>query len=513
MSETPAAAAAAPARTNKGKKNAPKRDPFPDEVKAREESDKKIAAFEADTKKYLARLLEIRGILEEKNTNRGKLVHEYTETRKEINKIHDEVGALFAQRTKAMNRLFEVKKAEGNSAAAAKKKVSDVEMIVPEPYRTRGREAYEKTAKKKPVMVYMLREVRKGIEEMELKFQSTPFRNTAEERKFSGQISALKRVPQLVEAKIAEQKAEEAKKAASNVVEEVTTSDPAELAAILITNAEKINALRAKIPPLAAKLRELVPKIDASGKGAVELIKERDSLAEKVYSTHGEMTKERNALTIKLYELRVARNAKRKAEAEAESERVKADIERRKKEEAERIAAAQKKMSYEKELNTIKILTGYVKSLAPAGYFKPVEKKVNEASLEAQKKREAEMMKSAPLAEIAEAKTKGNTVQLVRKKGIEEDSAPKKGKGKGKKPQQKKDKKDEKPAAPAWTPEDRLNHKLEKYGLFETVSVKPPELVKDIEAALAELEEKKKHYLELREEERKKAVAEAEGSN
>lgn len=512
MSEAPAAAPAAAApRANKGK-NAPRRDPFPDEVKAREESDKKIAAFEADTKKYLARLLEIRNLLEEKNTNRGKLVHEYAETRKEINKIHDEIGALFGQRTKAMNRLFEVKKEQGSSAAAAAKKVSDVEMIVPEPYRTRGREAWERTAKKKPVMFYMLREVSKGIDEMELKFQSSPFRSTAEERKFSGKISALKRVPQLVEAKIAEQKADEAKKAASSVVEEVTTSDPKELAAILITNAEKINALRAKIPPLAAKLRELVPKIDASGKGAVELIKERDSLAEKVYSTHGEMTKEKNALTVKLYELRVARNEKRRKEAEAESARIKADIERRKKEEAERIAAAQNKMAYEKELNTIQMLTSYVKSLAPAGYFKPAEKKVDEAALEAQKKREAEMMKSAPLAEIAEAKTKGKTVQLVRKKGIEEDSAPKKGKGKGKKPQQKKDK-EAKPAAPAWTPEDMLNHRMEKYGLFETVSVKPPEQVKDIEAALAELEEKRKHYLELREEERKKAVAEAEGSN
>lgn len=497
----------APAKRNNGnKKNAgPKRDPFPDEVKARSESEKKIAAFEEETKKYMDRLLAIRTSLEEKNTNRGKLVHEYSETRKELSKINNEIGALFNQRSKVMGRLFDVKKEQGNTAAAAKKKVSEVESLVPEPYRSRGREVYEKSNKKKTVMFYMLREVKNGIEKMELEFQSMPFRNTSEERKFSGKIASLKRVPELVEAKIAEQKEEaEGKKASLDA--EITTSDPKELAAILITNTERINALRDQVPPLAKKLRDLVPKIEGSSKGVEELIKERDALAEKVLAKHGEIVKERNALTVRLYELRVARNAKRKEEAEAESARIKADIERRKKEEAERIEQARQMMAYEKELNTIKVLTSYVKSIAPAGYFKREEKK-GEGEQQQEKKEKKETLKSAPLVEIAEAKSKA-TVQLVSKKSEAEETLPKKKRGKGKKPAEKKEKK-----ANEFSPEDMLMHKMDKYNLFETVSVNPPKLVKDIDAALAELEEKRKHFLALREEERKKAVAEAEASN
>lgn len=497
MSEASAAPKTRNNNNNNNKRNGPKRDPFPDEVKAREESDKKIQAIEDEIKKFMARLLQIRTTVEEKGAARSKLRSEYFETRKEINTIHDEVHKHFTQRTEATNRLFQVKKAQGDSAASARQKVNEVEMLVPEPYRSKGRANWEKTAKKKSVMTYMLREVQKGIDEMELKFQSTPFRNSAEERKFSGKIAALKRVPELVNAKIAEQKA--AEEANKGKVEEITTTDPKELAAIIITNTEKINALREKIPPLAKKLRELVPKIEGSTKGIPELIKERDSLMEKVAAKHNDIVKERNALTVKLYELRAVRNEKRMKDLEAESARIKADIERRKKEEAERIAAAQNKMSYEKELNTIKMLTSYVKTLAPAGYFKPAEKKAA-AGDKAEKK---ETLKSAPKVELAEAKSKA-TVQLVSKKAEVEETAPKKKKSRAKKPAA-----GEKAEKKEWTMEDTLNHRMEKYNLFETVSVKPPEVVKDIEKALEELEEKRKYYLELREEERKKAVEEA----
>lgn len=508
MSQAPAASEATTttaAPSTAPKRNGPRRDPFPDEVKAREETDKKIAKYNEESDKLIKRLREIRDALEEKDTNRRKLVREYRDTKNEIIKIHGDVHALFEQRKAAISRLIETKREQGSNAAAARMRVSEVEGLVPEPYRTRGREAWEKTAKKKDVITYMLREVQKGVDELEFKFETTPFRNAAEERKFSMQISYLKRVPELVRAKKAEQATEAAKKAAGNsAVAEVMTSDPKELTAILIANAEKINALRAKIPPLAKKLTELVPQIEVSGNGAVELIRERDSAAEKVYKLHGEITRERNALIVKLYELRIAHNAKRMTEAEAESKKIKANIEQEKQEEASRIASAQKKMAYEKEIDTIKILTGYVKTLAPAGYFKKKEAPQQQPQQSQQAKKD-DVLKSAPLAEIAEANSKA-TVQLVSKKAEVEETAPKKKKGKGK------GKKAAAAAAagaggedkPAFSPDDILKHNMEKYSLFETVSVRPPEAVKDIDRALADLEEKKKHYLKLRDEESKK---------